>query len=77
MLVALFLYEAFKEDVCEEIIPVASYVTRLRRQVVDIAAKVVRTGAKTILKVAEATWRALNLKSLWDRAARPPSFAWQ
>jgi hypothetical protein len=74
---AFFLYEAFKEDVCEEIVPLASYVTRLRRQVVDVAAKIVQTGGKTILKVMQATWRALNLKTLWDRAARPPSFAWQ
>lgn len=77
MLVAFFLYEAFKEDVCKEIIPVAAYVTRMRRQVIDIAAKVIRTSGKTILKVTKATWRALNLKTLWDRAARPPSFAWQ
>lgn len=77
MLVAFFLYEAFKEDICAEILPVASYVTRMRRQIIDIAAKLVRTGGKTILKVTKATWGALNLKTLWDRAARPPRFAWQ
>lgn len=46
MLVAFFLYEAFKEDACEEIVPLASYVTRLRLTALAIAAKVVRTAEK-------------------------------
>ena len=77
MLLAFFLYEAFKEDVCGGVLEVTSYVTRMRRQVIDIAAKIVRTGGKTILKVTAATHRALDLKTMWDRSARPPTFAWR
>ena len=77
MLLAFFLYEAFKEDVCGGVLEVTSYVTRIRRQVIDIAAKIIRTGGKTILKVTAATHRALDLKTMWDRSARPPVFAWR
>jgi len=77
MLVAFFLYEAFKEDVCGDVLPISSYVTRMRRRVIDIAAKIVRSGGRTILKVTAATYRALDLKTMWDRAARPPTFAWR
>ncbi|MFV1969002.1 MAG: IS1380 family transposase [Pirellulaceae bacterium] len=77
MLLAFFLYEAFKEDVCGDVLPISSYVTRMRRRVIDIAAKIVRSGGRTILKVTAATHRALDLKTMWDRAARPPTFAWR
>ena len=77
MLLAFFLYEAFKEDVCGGVLEVTSYVTRMRRQVIDIAAKIIRTGGKTILKVTAATHRVLDLKTMWDRSARPPVFAWR
>lgn len=75
-LVAHFLYESFKEDVAREVVPIGSYPTRLRRALIDVAGKVVRTSGKTILKVTEATWRRLRLPALWKRAAAPPRFAW-
>ena len=73
MHLAFFLYEACKEDVCDGVLEVSSYVTRMRRRVIDIAAKIVRTGGQTILKVTAATHQALDLKTMWDRAARPPT----
>jgi len=76
-LIAFFLYEAFKEDVCGDLLKVSSYVTRMRRRVIDIAAKIVRTGGRTILKVTAATHHALDLKTMWDRAHEPPPFAWR
>ncbi len=74
MLVAFFLYETFKEDVTASVVGAASYPTRLRRTLIDIAAKIVRTGGRTILKVTEATWKRTKLGGLWDRTADPPRF---
>jgi hypothetical protein len=65
MLVAFFLYETFKEDVCSPVVEVSAYATTVRRKVIDIAAKLVQHAGKTILKVTEATWRALNVAELW------------
>jgi len=76
MLVAFFVYEAFKEDVTAPVVPVTAYPTRVRRVALDFAAKIVRTGGRTILKVTTATWHQLRIPELWERTAHPPRFAW-
>ena len=75
-LIAFFLMETFKEDVCPGVIELRSYATRLRRRVIDVAAKIVRTGGRTIMKVTEAAFRALKLDVLWERAGEPPRIVW-
>ena len=54
MVLAFNLYEAFKQDVSHEVLPETSYATTVRRQLIDIAAKVVRTSGRVILKVTPA-----------------------
>jgi len=88
MLLAFNLYEAFKEDGFEADekegsqprigarIPLSSYARRLRREVIDIAGKLVRTAGRTILKVTEATARRLDIEGLFKQVADPPRFAW-
>jgi hypothetical protein len=77
LLVAFFLYEAFKEDVCSDVVPLESYPTTLRRLVIDVAAKIVRTSGRTVLKVARAAWDRLGFDKLWNRSAQPPRFCWE
>ena len=50
MLIAFFLSETFKEDVLVKVLSVTSEVTTVRRRVIDIAAKVVRTRGQVIRK---------------------------
>jgi hypothetical protein len=67
MLVSFFLFESFKEDNLKDILPIHSYATTLRRKLVDLAAKVVRTGHEVILKVTQAAMDSLKLQILWQR----------
>ena len=76
MLVAFFLFECFKEDVCGEVIPVEAYATTLRRRLIDVAAKIVRHAGQTILKVAAAAMEQLQFVALRARSGAPPRFAW-
>jgi hypothetical protein len=76
LLVAFFLYECFKEDVCGEVVPIEAYPTTLRRKVIDVAAKIVRTSGRIILKVATAAWEFLGFDKLWNKCAHPPVFCW-
>jgi len=76
LLVVFFLYECFKEDVCGEVVPLEAYPTTLRRKVIDVAAKIVRTSGKIILKVAAAAWDFLSFDKLWDKCAHPLVFCW-
>ena len=67
MLVSFFLFETFKEDTLKDILPVTSYATTVRRQLIDFAAKIVCTGHEVILKVSQAVMDRLNLQTLWTR----------
>jgi hypothetical protein len=67
MLVSFFLFETFKEDNLQDILPLPSYATTVRRKLVDLAAKVVRTGHEVILKVTQAVMDRLQLQLLWTR----------
>ena len=76
MVLSFFLFESFKEDVCSEVVPVGSYATRVRRTVIDIAGKIIRTGGRVVLKVSRAVYDAIDLEVLWLKAgqAGPLSF---
>ena len=67
MLVSFFLFETFKEDNLKDILPITSYATTVRRTLIDFAAKVVRTGRESILKVPQAIIDSLKLQTLWAR----------
>ncbi len=75
MLIAFFLFEAFKRDVLKDDIPgisPTSYATTVRRLVIDIAAKVVIEGRQFILKVTKAVMDRMNFQILWERCSNPP-----
>jgi hypothetical protein len=71
MLISFFLFETFKEDVLEEVLPVVSYATTVRRKALDFAAKVINTGREIILKVTQAVMEHLCFDKLWERCQNP------
>jgi len=74
VLVAFLLFEAFKQDVTDGVVPATAYATRVRRQAIDFAAKIVRTSGQIILKVTAAVWDRLHIEQLWARSGDPPRF---
>jgi hypothetical protein len=72
MVIAFFLFETFKEDNLQDILPISSYATTVRRQLVDIAAKIVRKGRAVILKVPKAIMERLKLDALWTSCQQAP-----
>lgn len=77
MLLAFFLSQAYKEDVLSGVTPPHVYSTTLRRRAIDFAAKIVRHGGKTILKITQAIWDRLNLPVIWERSGAPPQICWE
>ena len=75
VLVAFCLFEAFKRDVTDGVVPATAYATRIRRQAIDFAAKIVRTSGTILLKVTAPTWHRLQIEELWARSGEPPRFA--
>jgi hypothetical protein len=71
MVISFFLFETFKEDVLEEVIPIESYASTVRRKALDFAAKIVNTGREIILKVTQAVMEQLRFGKLWERCQNP------
>jgi len=71
MLTAFFLFECFKRDVLSEVMPAGSYATTVRRKVVDIAVKIVKTANRILMKVPRAIMKRLKLETLWERCQNP------
>ncbi len=64
----------FKEDVCVPAVSITAYPATLRRILIDLAGKIVRTGGKIILKIAESVMRLLRFDKLWEKCSQVPSF---
>lgn len=76
MLLGFFLFETFKEDVSNLVIPISATPTTLRRKLVDIAGKIVKTSKQIKLKVTVAVMESMNFKDLWERCANAPRLLW-
>ena len=76
LLLAFFLFEAFKEDVSAPVVRVEAFPTTLRRQLVDVAAKIVFHAGKLAIKVTAITMDTLHFKELWERCLHVPRFVW-
>ena len=63
------LFEVFKQDVCDSVIPLSMYASTFRRQMIDVAAKVVRHAGKLVMKVSMAVYENLNMELLFSKAA--------
>jgi len=72
MLIGFFLLETFKEDVLREVIPITSYATTVRRKVIDIAVKIIRTQKQTIMKIPRAIMESLHFDELWNLSRTSP-----
>jgi hypothetical protein len=72
MALAFNLYEAFKEDVCRDVVSVTSYPETLRRKIIDIGAKLIKRSRGFLLKVPQAIFAALDFDTLWNRCNNPP-----
>ena len=74
LLVAFFLYECFKEDVCQPVVPLNCYPTTLRRRIVDVVGKIVRHAGQILLKVTAATWKQLQIEPALAKERPPAAF---
>jgi hypothetical protein len=72
MTIAYFLFEAYKYDLGNDVVPLTWYATTFRRHVVDIAGKIVRSGRRIILKITRAAHEMLRFDLLWERSGTPP-----
>ena len=71
MVIAHFLTEAYRTDVALDVLPQRCYPTKLRRTLIDFAAKIISTGGEVILKVTRSVWDQIDIEKLWERCNNP------
>jgi hypothetical protein len=67
MLVGNNLFESFKEDVTEPVIPVSVYADTFRRQFIDTAGKIVCHAGKVFMKIPRAAYERLQFGKLFEK----------
>ncbi|MDM8554397.1 transposase [Desulfococcaceae bacterium HSG7] len=72
MAISFFLFQTIKEDVPDGVVPITAYATTVRRRIIDIAAKIVKTGRQIILKISKTDMKFLNFSVLWEKCQSPP-----
>ena len=66
------MFESYKRDITDEVIPVTSYPNTFRRKLIDFAVKIVSHGGQLTMKVREFIMHRLKLDELWLRCQSPP-----
>lgn len=72
MVIGFNLFESYKRDVLKDVVAVGTYATTVRRQLVDLAGKVVRSGRQLVLKVTRWAREQLGLARVWELAGTAP-----
>ena len=67
-----FLFEAYKQDVTADVIPIEVYPNTFRRKLIDFAAKIVSHARNTVLKVSNTIYDTINIELLWNRCQLAP-----
>ena len=72
LVISHFLFEAYKQDVCSDVLPITVYPNTFRRKLIDFAAKIT-SGARSItLNVTQTIYDTINIVELWKRCQSPP-----
>lgn len=72
LVITHFIFEAYKQDITNETIPITVYPNTFRRKFIDFAAKITSRSGYTILNVSKTVYKSLNIAELWIRCQSPP-----
>jgi hypothetical protein len=72
LVITHFLFEAYKQDVTAQVIPIASYPNTFRRILIDFAVKITSRSRNIILNVTKTVYQTINIEELWKLCQSPP-----
>ena len=72
LVITHFLFETYKIDVTNEVVPIKSYPNTFRRKLIDFAVKIVSHSRDKILQVPNTIFYSLNINELWIKCQSPP-----
>ena len=76
LVITHFIFEAYKQDVTPDIIPITTYPNTFRRRLIDFAVKITKRARRVILNVTRSVYKTINIVELWRRCQSPPKTQW-
>ena len=72
MVIAFFVFSTWQRDVVAHVLPElrTSYASTLRRRLIDIGGKIVRSGRRIILKLSSSVFSRLKFEELWEQTLK-------
>ncbi len=67
-----FIFEAYKQDVTADVLPITSYPNTFRRKLIDFAVKIVSHSRNIIMNVNKTVFDSINITELWKLCQSPP-----
>ena len=72
LVISHFVFEAYKRDVTNDVIPISSYPNTFRRKIIDFAAKITSGAGYVILNVPRTIFDNYKINDLWKKCQSPP-----
>ena len=72
LVITHFIFEAYKQDVTFDVIPITVYPNTFRRKLIDFAAKITSRARSIVLNVTQTVFETINIIELWKRCQSPP-----
>ena len=71
LVITHFIFEAYKQDVTYDVVPITVYPNTFRRKLIDFAAKITSSARYIILNVTKTIYETINIVELWKRCQCP------
>ncbi len=72
LVITHFIFEAYKQDVTFDIVPVTVYPNTFRRKLIDFAVKITSRSRNVFLNVTKSVYKTVNILEIWKRCQSPP-----
>lgn len=72
LVITHFIFEAYKQDVTNDVAPITIYPNTFRRRLIDFAAKITAGQGYIKLNVTKTVYEVINICELWKRCQSPP-----
>ncbi len=72
LVITHFIFEAYKQDVTQDVIPVTVYPNTFRRKMIDFAVKITLGARNVILNATKTIHETIKISELWVRCQSPP-----
>jgi len=72
LVISHFIFETYKRDITNEVMPISSYPNTFRRKLIDFATKITSGAGYVILNIPRTIFENFKITDLWEKCQSPP-----